>query len=473
MARDLDRLVELQTESGGWDYWRTDRPADPYLSVHVTNALIRAKAKGYRVSHQALAEAKKFLRNIREHFADHWPREERRVVEAYALDVRRRAGEPDAARARALFREAGGPQALSNEALGWLLPLFSKDRASAAELTNVRRLLANRVSETVGNAHFVSNYGDNAYLLLHSERRGDAILLDALIDDRPDSDLIPKLVAGLLAQRKRGHWQSTQENVFVLLALDRYFQSFEKSVPDFVARSWVGDRFAGEQRFRGRSVDRRHVEIPMAALAELVTPSNLVLAKEGQGRLYYRVAMKYSPADLRPLPAEHGFSVKRLYEPVESPADVQRAPDGTWRVRAGALVRARLTLVAPARRYHVALVDPLPAGFEPLNPALAVTPVIPRDARDSSSPGLLPGSGARGLGARAPWWWSRAWYEHQNLRDERVEAFASLLWEGVYSYDYVARAATPGDFVVPPPRAEEMYAPETFGRGASDRVVIY
>ncbi len=27
-------------------------------------------------------------------------------------------------------------------------------------------------------------------------------------------------------------------------------------------------------------------------------------------------------------------------------------------------------------------------------------------------------------------------------------------------------------FVVPPPKAEEMYMPETFGRGASDRVII-
>lgn len=58
------------------------------------------------------------------------------------------------------------------------------------------------------------------------------------------------------------------------------------------------------------------------------------------------------------------------------------------------------------------------------------------------------------------------------MRDERVEAFTSLLWEGVYSYSYTARATTPGSFVVPPTKAEEMYAPETFGRGASDRVVV-
>jgi uncharacterized protein YfaS (alpha-2-macroglobulin family) len=70
------------------------------------------------------------------------------------------------------------------------------------------------------------------------------------------------------------------------------------------------------------------------------------------------------------------------------------------------------------------------------------------------------------------WWWSRPWFEHQNLRDERVEAFTSLLWEGVHTYTYVALATTPGVFVVPPPKAEEMYHPETFGRGWSAKVIV-
>ena len=75
-------------------------------------------------------------------------------------------------------------------------------------------------------------------------------------------------------------------------------------------------------------------------------------------------------------------------------------------------------------------------------------------------------------GANRYWWWWSTWYEHQNLRDERVEAFTSLLWDGVYDYTYVARATTPGNFVVPPAKAEEMYHPETFGRSASDRVIV-
>ena len=35
-----------------------------------------------------------------------------------------------------------------------------------------------------------------------------------------------------------------------------------------------------------------------------------------------------------------------------------------------------------------------------------------------------------------------------------------------------SRATTPGAFVVPPPKAEEMYSPETFGRGGTDRLVV-
>jgi len=118
----------------------------------------------------------------------------------------------------------------------------------------------------------------------------------------------------------------------------------------------------------------------------------------------------------------------------------------------------RLRMVAPSRRYHVALVDPLPAGLEVMNPALAVTGTIPQDPQDQQSGRY--------------WWWNWTWYEHQNMRDERVEAFASLLWDGIHTYTYVARATTPGEFVVPPAKAEEMYSPEVFGRSGTDRLIV-
>jgi hypothetical protein len=470
VKRDVDRLRALQDENGGFALWRRgDRPW-PYVSVHAAHALARAKAKGFPVPDDTLERSRRYLREIARHVPSDHGLDVRRTLVAYALHVRAVMGDPDPAGARALVREAG-VEGLSFEALGFVLPLLSKDTASSADLAAVRRRLANSVTETAGAAHFAVSYGDGAHLLFHSDRRADAILLEALVADQPRSDLVPKLVEGLLAHRKAGRWSNTQENVFVLLALDRYFQVFERTTPDFVARVWLGERYAGSHAFRGHTTERHHLSIPMPFLREAKGGSALLIAKEGPGRLYYRVGLRYAPESLVHEPLDRGFTVERAYEGVDEAKDVRRDPDGTWHVRAGARVRVRLTMVAPARRYHVALVDPLPAGLEPLNPALAVTGTVPGDGGSDVAPVGAPGLG----GVLRPghwWWWSRPWFDHQNHRDERVEAFSSLLWEGVHTYRYVARATTPGTFVVPPPKAEEMYSPETFGRGATDRVIV-
>ena len=184
--------------------------------------------------------------------------------------------------------------------------------------------------------------------------------------------------------------------------------------------------------------------------------TNLVLDKDGAGRLYYRLGLRYAPDDLELDPRDEGFVVERVYEAVDDPDDVRRNPDGTWDIAAGATVRVRLTMVADARRTHVALIDPLPAGLEAVNPALATSLTMPADDSSASYSGS--------------WYWR--WFEHQNLRDDRAEAFTSYLPGGTYEYTYIARATTPGEFVVPPTRAEEIFAPEVFGRSASATVVV-
>jgi len=179
--------------------------------------------------------------------------------------------------------------------------------------------------------------------------------------------------------------------------------------------------------------------------------------------------MKYAPKNLKLEPADYGFTVLRKYEAVDNKDDVKQNADGSWTIKSGARVRVRLTMVAQARRYHVALVDNLPAGLEILNPGLAVTEAIPADPGGGNTPVLEMGSRSYGHNS---YWWRWNWFEHQNFRDERAEAFSSLLWEGVYNYTYVARATTPGEFVVPPAKAEEMYHPETFGRTGTDFVNV-
>jgi hypothetical protein len=457
VQRDLTRLQGLQNSDGGFPIWERRRESWPYYSIHATHALVRAEQKGFTVSKEAKDRAQKYLREIETHYPSWYSQAARDTMTAYALYVRALAGDADTARARKLVNE-GGVERLQPEAIGWLFNVLARDPQSA-ELAQVRRYLANRVVETAGAAHFITSFREeDAYLLLASNRRADGIILEALMQVEPKSDLIAKIVRGLLANRTRGRWGNTQENVFILLALDRYFNVYEAQTPDFVARVWLGEQYTAEFAFRGRSTDYQQVALPMSFVAARAGTQNLVLSKEGTGRLYYRLGLSYAPRDLDLKPLEQGFSVQRTYEAVDDPADVRRDAEGVWHIKAGARVRVRLKMVAPTRRYHVALVDPLPAGLEALNPALAVTGSIPQDPQKQ--------------GAALYWWWRSTWYEHQNLRDERAEAFASLLWEGVHTYTYVARATTPGTFIVPPTKAEEMYAPETFGRSASDRVIV-
>ncbi len=470
-ARDVEILQSRQRADGSFGLWKRDkeRYEYPFLTVHVAHALALAKQKGYKVPDDMLNKTKPYLKDVEKHF-DQWYTNSPQVrwtISAYALYIRDLMGDKDTAKAKKLLAEAT-IEKMPFEALGWILDVLSNDPGSANETAAILHFLNNRTTETAATANFVTDYGDGAWLIMYSNRRADGVLLEAMIKADPKNDLIPKLVRGLLDHRTKGAWSNTQENVFILLALDKYFNAFEKVTPDFVARVWLGNTYAGEQIFKGRSIDSDVLNIPMSYLTDQNGLSNLIIDREGAGRLYYRIGMKYAPRNLKLDPADYGFTVLRKYEGVDDKDDVKQNADGSWTIKAGARVRVRLTMVAQARRYHVALVDPLPAGLEILNPELATTEAIPADKGGNTSV-VEYGSRSYGYGS---WWWRQYWFEHQNFRDERAEAFASLLWEGVYNYSYVTRATTPGQFVVPPAKAEEMYHPETFGRTGTDFVKV-
>ena len=469
--KDINILKSRQRDDGSFGLWKRDRERYeyPFLTVHVAHALALAKAKGYQVPDEMLNKTKPFLKNVETHF-DEWHKkspEVRWTISAYALYVRDLTGDKDAAKAKKLLAEAT-IQKMPFEALGWILSVLADDKNSTAEVQTIVRFLMNRTTETAATANFVTDYGDAQWLIMYSNRRADGVLLEALIKADPQNDLIPKLVRGLLDNRTKGAWSNTQENVFILLALDKYFNAFEKVTPDFVTKVWLGNTYAGEEKFKGRSIDSNLLTIPMSYLTEQNGAANLILDKEGAGRLYYRIGMKYAPKNLNLAPADYGFTVLRSYEAIDNAEDVKQNADNSWTIKAGSRVRVRLTMVAQARRYHVALVDPLPAGLEILNPELAVTEAIPQD-NGGNTPIVEYGSQSYGRGYYN---WRGSWFEHQNFRDERAEAFTALLWEGVYNYTYVTRATTPGNFVVPPAKAEEMYHPETFGRTGTDFVNV-
>jgi uncharacterized protein YfaS (alpha-2-macroglobulin family) len=106
-----------------------------------------------------------------------------------------------------------------------------------------------------------------------------------------------------------------------------------------------------------------------------------------------------------------------------------------------------LEAINTTKRHAVALVDPLPAGLESVNTALATSERAAAGTTDTS-------------------------WNHVEMRDNRSEAFSMQLPEGSHRFSYTARATTPGTFIAAPAKAEEMYSPETFGRSAGTTIVI-
>ena len=111
-----------------------------------------------------------------------------------------------------------------------------------------------------------------------------------------------------------------------------------------MARIWLGDTYAGSNEFRGRTTDIHETLIPMNYVLTETSAGggtqDLILSKDGPGRLYYRLGLQYAPTDLNLDPLEMGFVVQRRYESLDDPEDVssgqrRRLAHQGWHAREG------------------------------------------------------------------------------------------------------------------------------------------
>ena len=115
-----------------------------------------------------------------------------------------------------------------------------------------------------------------------------------------------------------------------------------------------------------------------------------------------------------------------------------------------------MTLQLTKERRFVAVTDPLPAGFEPVESWFATSAAALAQAQEEAA---QPGDWTA--------WWQRGGFDHVERWDNRVQLFATRLSEGRHVFSYIARATTAGSFRTAPAHAEEMYVPEVFGRTAT------
>lgn len=452
-ARDVRAFGKTQLADGGWGYFG-GMAADPFVTMQVLTALAMQKATGpvvrkatAYVEKQAATLLARLEAAVAKSPAERTDRDQFPYVvglAATALTALAVTGVDMTVRAQRLHALATTLEAYPIDAKARLLSLVARlDRAKAMRETLLAALV-HATHQTAASATVTASYVPAERLLLVSSTRTTALALDAIMRERPEHPLVPKLARGVLDGRKHGRWTSTQENLVALQTMRRYFDTYEKATPKFAGKLWFGSAAYAEQAFEGRGTTSALAALGWPALGA-GTSHDVALVKEGVGRMYYRIGITYAPKQVDLPPLDAGFVVRRSYTALEEPGDVVQTADG-YRIELGAKVLVTIETLNTTRRFNVAVVDPLPAGFESVNESLANAE---RAAKVSNNE-----------------------WDHMALRDNRSEAFAMDMREGSHRFSYTVRATTPGTFVAAPAKAEEMYSPETFGRSSGLRVVV-
>jgi uncharacterized protein YfaS (alpha-2-macroglobulin family) len=425
----VKRVLANQRDDGGFGLWPESRQSQPWVTAWALWGLGEARRRGVDVPDRAETRGRAFLLAALAGKEDGPPAD--LALAAFLVDLAAEDGHPDKVLSARLVaaRDRLPPfgQALLLHAL-----------SVAGQAPDARRDLARSLETFVrlDGASARAVVLDPIRPLFDTDSRTTAMILRAFVADAPSHPLVPRLARGLLAQRRNGRFRTTQDAAWALLALDALRRASPKPTVD--AHVFLGPKSLGEARLGG-GVVAQTFQVPMSGL--LGSGGQLLTFTAAGGTLHYDARLRFGRARLPATPEEAGIFVRRTVRPL-GPGPRAR---GTF--VAGELVQVVLDVMTPSPRSFVSIDSPLPGGFEAADASLRSTGRWIRDLESS------PGAG-------------------RQIRDDRVVFFADALPAGISVFSYVARASTPGTFVTPPARAEEMYVPETFGSTAAETTIV-
>ncbi len=452
VKENIEKIGLFQRENGGFGFWQSSSCDSPDLSAYTFFTLTEAKNKGYEIEKDLYNSLKTYLtellhRKIKPECTTRYTMP--LSTKAFIVFVLANAGFPEPSYHEGLF-EKREELCLADKA--FLAMAIHKAKGEKGQIKELLRDLDNHAVLTAAEAHFEESYeGYNLEPAMFSDDRTTAIILLSLISAEPKNPLIPKIVRWLLKVRINGRWRTTHESAYALMALSRYYEKFEKDVPNFKAKVKLGKGDILKVFFKGRTTKVDSSYIPQSELQK-EGDSKLLFQKKGKGLLYYEAKLQYSPLRLKLPAVDEGFILLTDYRLFGE--DKKRN-----KFRAGDIVKVHLTIITPITRNYVVIEDPIPAGLEIVNQTFKTSSrdiQIESEKEDWQKGGYF------------KWWY----FNHIDIHDDRVVLFADYLPTGVYEYSYLCRATTSGRFFDPAARAEEMYTPETFGRTEDSEFMV-
>ncbi len=461
----LQRIYTFQRSDGGFGYFDSSDRSYPPLTAYILEGLAITKQSGYAVDQGVMDRAAKYLDGVL-----------RMQDQKNPMDLTERAG------ILLALSEAGrGDVSLLNNLAEkrTLLPIFARSQLALAyaktapksgKASEITKELINFARVDSRGTHFEEDDDAQWGSFMNTTQRTTALVLRALLQTDADNALLPNVTRYLLAVRSDGHWDTTQSTVAALFALSDYLDHTGELNASYNAGVFInGMRGLDWDVAKGQVRDRKEVVIALDQLNRS-KENEVKVGLEGTGRLYYDLLLHYQYAGETIEPAEEGISVTRNIRPFNGKGDASRPKLGETYV-------VTLTITVPQERHFVAVESPVPAGMEIVDLALETSQKnLLSQALNRSE---APGSGQADDSAGDRWWWDPAYwasglwrFSHHEVRDDQYFLFAESLPAGVYQYQYVVRATTPGTFHQRPTRAYEMYFPETFGQTEGRLVTI-
>ena len=353
LNRGVQRILSLQTDSGGFAYWPGQREPHVWGSIYAAAALSLARTHGLTVPEEALLQTAVYLKTQIQ--------EEKRspavkAFAAYALALNQALDRDTFNLARRQF-----PRMHRESKILLLLAARQAELRPLKELqTELKPLLGGKAEAATDDADdFQSRFRSPALALLAAQAilPGDPLTQEeALI-----------LLGGLDSQ---GIWTSTADTGWALLALGSYFKDAHFGAePVEIAISQPGG--PAPQRLKLDPKGFRTVGLDPGAL--LKNPVVKVAGQAGKTWLY-KLELTAPRLDIAAAGAANGFKVRRVI----------KNTDGSDVIKVGDLVKVTVFLeVAGKGQRYVVLDDPLPAGLMALNTAFKTEEPIPEDERSA------------------------------------------------------------------------------------------
>jgi uncharacterized protein YfaS (alpha-2-macroglobulin family) len=421
----INRLLSMQTSSGGLAYWPGGREPMLWVSAYGGFVLATAQRYGHPIPVACLDKICDYLREKLRNTSE--------LRDDYEL----------APRCLALYTLAlSGHAEPSYHEL-----VFKKRDVLSAEC---RALLALAVLEANGPDEMVEElinsrmpaYPQGGYWFGSGEREL-AVRLMAWVRHRSQDPAVDTLAEELMHACKQGRWGNTQENAWALLALTTYAAKVETGTKQFGGSLQYGgpaDSFQLDDTKPLFAATRAIVPVT----PELPLTQPLQLSNPDRALIFSMVQLEGRPRVAKQPRQDRGYSIQRCYAKIND--DNSQSQPEHWRVGDRVLVTLRIEVRQTA--HYLAVDDPLPSVFEAVNPAFKTQQMN------------------AGVDAELD-----CFSDFREIRADRALFFADHIQPGNYTIRYLARVCAAGRVTAPAAKIEEMYHPERFGMSATEEVI--